>query len=161
MRRIESTGRSTPPTRGSIHETDPVHALDGWGRRCNRGFQTISLRLSTPVAYLTSASVVDLFKRGADENGWPYETGTPADAALVYQNIYALAVLDMESGWESQDYEHRFGHWRLVSIGPDREYGCTCDALYDPTNGTVSYGNILRTQLDVEGRNYDSEDSES
>lgn len=150
-----------PPTRGSIHETDPAHALDGWGRRCSRGFQTISLRLSTPVAHLTSATVVDIFKRGVHEGGWPYETGTPADAALVYQNVYALAVVDMEAGWVAADVEQRFGHWRLLSIGPDREYGCTCDSVYDPTNGTISYGNILRTQLDVEGRNSDSEDSES
>ena len=48
----------------------------------------------------------------------------------------------------------KYGKWRMVSVGPDREYiidGFTditkgSDVLYDPTNGTVSDGNILRTQ---------------
>lgn len=64
----------------------------------------------------------------------------------------------------------KYGVWRLVSNGPDK----TCadpkyafgsepvadplgvvmgsDTLYDPTNGTVSKGNILRTHLSPEGK---------
>jgi hypothetical protein len=55
----------------------------------------------------------------------------------------------------------RYGKWRLVSFGPDRDYNVPgapmgafnpnpvtlkgSDIPYDPTNGTVSYGNTLRT----------------
>jgi len=64
----------------------------------------------------------------------------------------------------------KYGLWRLVSNGPDRSYADPdyvfgsepvadpmgvlqgSDRLYDPTNGTVSKGNILRTQLSAEGR---------
>jgi len=51
----------------------------------------------------------------------------------------------------------KYGQWRLISIGPDRvwvigrEYD-SMDIPYDPTNGTVSFGNITRTQLNPEGR---------
>ena len=53
----------------------------------------------------------------------------------------------------------KYGQWRMMSIGPDLLYSGAylqppigtwptylCDVPYDPTNGTVSFGNILRTQ---------------
>jgi type II secretion system protein G len=61
--------------------------------------------------------------------------------------------------------EARYGQWRICSNGPDRQYARPnpvigtddfnprnnplfgCDVPYDPTNGTVSWGNILRTQI--------------
>ena len=58
----------------------------------------------------------------------------------------------------------RYGAWRLSSNGPDRRFNSNdrlaspfnpnpllllgCDIPYDPTNGTVSVGNILRTQME-------------
>ena len=62
---------------------------------------------------------------------------------------------------------NRYGSWRLVSNGPDRIYARSGDPAgpfnpnpsalggsdipYDPTNGTVSWGNILRTHKDPNG----------
>jgi prepilin-type N-terminal cleavage/methylation domain-containing protein len=64
----------------------------------------------------------------------------------------------------------KYGQWRLVSNGPDMSYAdpdyvfgsepvtdpmgvlMGSDVLYDPTNGTMSYGNLLRTQRNPEGK---------
>ena len=60
----------------------------------------------------------------------------------------------------------RYGPWRILSLGPDQVYSQPgipigpfnpngtlfgADIPYDPSNGTVSFGNILRTQKDAEG----------
>jgi prepilin-type N-terminal cleavage/methylation domain-containing protein len=105
-----------PSSRGANCEIDPVHAFDGYGRRCRAGFRTISLRLSTPVAYLTRASIEDPFKGSASEGGWPYASGDPADVALGYHNIYEIALVDMEDGWYPDDFHVDYGYWRLFSI---------------------------------------------
>jgi len=64
----------------------------------------------------------------------------------------------------------KYGQWRTVSNGPDMSYAdpnyvfgsepvadpmgvlMGSDLSYDPTNGTVSKGNILRTQLSPDGK---------
>lgn len=54
----------------------------------------------------------------------------------------------------------RYGPWRLVSNGPDKKYSDAAlypadwplfgaDVPYDATNGTASFGNLLRTQRDA------------
>ena len=56
----------------------------------------------------------------------------------------------------------KYGAWRLLSIGPDSEYSDNVrftsdvplfgsDIPYDSTNGSKSWGNILRTQKNVNG----------
>jgi prepilin-type N-terminal cleavage/methylation domain-containing protein len=101
-----------PSSRGANCETDPVHRYDGYGRLCRAGFRTISLRLSTPVAYLTRASIEDPFKGSASEGGWPYASENPADAALGYHNIYEIALIDMEDGWYPDDFYVDYGSGR-------------------------------------------------
>ncbi len=144
-----------PPSRGANCETDPVHAFDGYGQRCRSGFRTLSLRLSTPTAYITNASIPDPFKRGAAEGWWYYDSGNPADLALGYHNVYEIAIVDMEPGWYPDDFYADYGHWRLFSIGPNMTYDGFGQAdlrwAYDPTNGTLSSGQIVRTQMDEEG----------
>ena len=62
---------------------------------------------------------------------------------------------------------YRYGAWRLLSNGPDREYVPAgwediyrqnpalvfemIETVYDPTNGSVSAGNVSRTQLSADG----------
>ena len=100
----------------------------------------------------------DPFKRSADEGGWPYVSGNPADEALGYHNVYEIALIDMEPGWYPDDFYADYGHWRLFSIGPNRTYDGFGYAdrhwLYDPTNGTISSGQIVRTQYDPEGAHH-------
>jgi prepilin-type N-terminal cleavage/methylation domain-containing protein len=149
-----------PPHRGPTLEWEPVHFLSGYGQPCSAGFRTISLRLSTPIAYLTVASVVDPFKRGAIDawgNRMSFETGNPADRALVYQNIHQYAIIEMDPEFPPDDFTEDYGYYRVYSIGPSRTFPRLLGTedrgwLYDPTNGTLSVGLLIRTQKDPEGR---------
>jgi type II secretion system protein G len=89
----------------------------------------IPKQLSTPIAYLSRARPYDPFK----------QYGTRSDEEIYsYHNIREL-------GW-SQTYLIAYGEWRMCSIGPDGDYWngpyATSGCPYDPTNGTISYGNI-------------------
>ncbi len=115
--------------------------------------------LSTPVSYLTSAWLFDPFvQRGSniDEDQQRY----------TYHNLYARAtapftIFGSDASQEITRREHLdfFGNWRVASIGPDRDYFNNLEnpgsragvalrenIIYDPTNGTVSEGNIWRSQ---------------
>ena len=156
-----------------------AYAVDGteYPRNYQSRYWTVSPDLSTPVAYLSTVGFIDpfaLYKEndplvgssyysyhrvlpwpfpgnlGRDQ--WPPEEST--DAALPNGNPGAL---------------RKYGQWRLLSIGPDRVYlppgweqyysGGQRDVVYrmietpyDPTNGSVSYGNISRTQISPTGQ---------
>ncbi|MDX2176780.1 MAG: type II secretion system protein GspG [Candidatus Sumerlaeia bacterium] len=83
------------------------------------------LNLTRPVAYLT-ALPVDPFT----------EAGT---------NYFYLAAARV-----SPLSEERYGKFVLASVGPDRKLDTTLSSAlrYDPTNGTVSDGDILYTHRD-------------
>lgn len=56
------------------------------------------------------------------------------------------------------------GFWVLTSFGPDLDWGpftaqrtgANLQIRYDPTNGTVSLGDVIRTQADPEGKGADT-----
>jgi len=124
-------------------------------------------RLSTPVAYVTNARPGDVFVRaGAVAN----IGGVEAYLTLFYQNcITSLAVVegniaaeyirqipkvDVRSikaagGW-SPFFVQAYGAWKMGSVGPDRDYNGGAN-IYDATNGTMSSGDIYRTQRLNEG----------
>ena len=94
-------------------------------------------QLSTPVAYISNARPIDVFS----------QYGTAADEKVyTYHNI----VWNM---W-SQQYLEAYGAWRMCSIGPDMRYWNTPGNVaswrqvieYDPSNGTISLGNLWRSQ---------------
>jgi prepilin-type N-terminal cleavage/methylation domain-containing protein len=95
----------------------------------------IPVSISTPIAYLSSARPYDPFK----------QPGTDPD-----QQIYTYHNLTTYSA----TYRNAYGDWRMCCIGPDAEYWNTQPRVmdwrhiieYDPTNGTVSLGNIWRSQ---------------
>jgi general secretion pathway protein G len=149
-----------PDTTGSgFGEVEDVHVLNGYGSSRLNGFRTLSLRLSTPIAYITSSALIDPFKTGAvDRTGERYESGDPTDVAYGYHNIYQYAILQgSASGFPEDDFNRDYGFYRLFSLGPDRYYNSwgTADRgwIYDPTNGTISSGYVIRTQLDPVGEN--------
>ncbi len=93
---------------------------------------------TTPNAYLTSLPH-DPFRSGA-----PEEPLMRYDYHNVKQMVEARAPT-----WPPNDLL-RYGDWRFVSVGPEREYNPWLP--YDASNGTISPGNLLRTQRSPEGR---------
>jgi prepilin-type N-terminal cleavage/methylation domain-containing protein len=104
--------------------------------------------ISTPVAYITNPYMPDPFQ---DRN-----LTSPFDERVyTYQDIRAR--MDQNPGsqfWPAAlDF---YGAWRMCSVGPDRSFshtGCTANSsqlCYDPTNGTISQGNIWRSQKQVD-----------
>jgi general secretion pathway protein G len=146
-----------PPARGRMTEREAIHLYDGYGQFCDYGFRTIPLRLSTPIAYLTQASLPDPFKRGGGEGmGRNYESGLPADLAYCYHNVHQFAIVEQQRGWYPDDFTHDYGYWRLFSVGPNRVYDVSFGEAdlswyYDPSNGVLSTGEIVRTQRDPDG----------
>jgi len=135
-------------------------SLNGYGQLRLWGWKTAPPSLSTPVSYLSSLPQ-DPFKQGAAStipptDGRSFASGDRLDLGFVYLDI---------AGWvnfENPQFEREwanstFGRWGLVSLGPDQTYNVpqpTPDNsrqwVYDPTNGTVSSGIIVRTQNQVD-----------
>lgn len=106
--------------------------------------------LSTPVAYLTSADL-----RCPFGGNWDKEPYFPDQIwrRYGYENILdlmgardAFPILATRYRDEALEWS---GDWRLQCVGPDQLWNPS--RLYDPTNGTVSEGDIIRTQRSPEG----------
>jgi general secretion pathway protein G len=108
--------------------------------------------LSTPVAYISSADLRCPF--GGDlprQNDFPDEIWR----RFSFENVRELAdyasiypILGGKYG-VAADPLNRIGRWRLLSIGPNNAWNPMVQ--YDPTNGTISGGNIMRTQASSTG----------
>lgn len=126
--------------------------------------------LSTPVGYLTTCNVQDPFR--IDH---PFAVVTPE--TWQADNIRYTSVgstwgtdwngvgkpIDATNSTFFDELTQEFGAWRLSSAGPDRSYGpngwqgisgypaASLPLPYDPSNGTVSDGDIIRTQVSPDG----------
>ena len=115
--------------------------------------------LSTPIAYISDCWLKDPFVSATessllvdyDQQVYTYNWFTP-DGVL-------RGVNSPVATYQSNRYADHYGAWRIGSIGPDRNWynapGATsgvprASIVYDPTNGTVSYGNIWRSQKEGE-----------
>ncbi len=101
------------------------------------------VELSTPVAYTTSALVKDNF------TALDSTVGT-TDGFLNFIRYYdhRVRVGSASSGFWFQLREF-YGDYRLLSYGPNRTFNPRpglelVQMLYDPTNGTISDGNLIR-----------------
>jgi len=115
--------------------------------------------LTTPIVYVSNVDrIVDPFKLQRAERwnrtyrykniDWTWGTQGSRTTKSIYYGILITCYT---------------GHWSLSSNGPDRTYGPSSPGWrtelgypvwpmpYDPTNGTVSDGDIERTQLSSEG----------
>ncbi len=135
--------------------------LTGWGDARGNAWRVTPLSVTTPEAFLTSANMIDPFKRGATDNRSPfkpYDSPNQADLGYTYHNIFEYVDMGA-AGFDNGDLED-YGHWRMFSLGPNKLYDSlgTADTtlgwIYDPTNGTMSSGNILRTQKDTMGMRF-------
>lgn len=147
---------------GANIPAQPAHVNNGYGSGRDYGWRGLPPQLTTPVAYLTSLPS-DPFKRGASHNyppdiDKPYESGNVFDMALIYHSIQQYTELDPVA-FDAGDLND-YGHWRMYSIGPDKTIDAigtadrTLGWLYDPSNGTISTGEILRTHADPTGARF-------
>lgn len=114
--------------------------------------------LTTPVAYLTTLPTDPFANEGriieyVTTNGFPNAYTFPFSSSnfiypLTYD--YACAVQpngqrEPQSTWERISSQPDAVQWSLRGVGPDKwpEYLGRIVAPYDPTNGTVSEGNIF------------------
>jgi len=125
---------------------------------------TIPLNLTTPVSYI-STTLRDPFKDAGSVRKNTSNTITAGPGSAVplvvpsdqttydfrYDNIQQLTELP-GFGFDDLDLK-AYGRWRLTSIGPDNEFfGSIGRRVYDPTNGTVSLGDIIYSQASPDGR---------
>ncbi len=98
--------------------------------------------LSTPVAYISKVDFIDPFQATDVKN-------LLDERRYTYQDIAEYMRRYPTSTFWGPALEF-YGLWRQGSVGPDKQYdhGFTRSGqlVYDPTNGTVSLGNIWRSQ---------------
>lgn len=124
------------------------------------GFHYLNYLLTTPVAYLPHVDFVDPFFNYDDHDEelleeMPWISGYRyINYAFIYQEILAHPEA-------FQRYENVYGSWALFSRGPDEIFNLGSNTLYDelgqlwlssvpydPTNGTISSGDIVYSHLD-------------
>lgn len=126
--------------------------------------------ISTPIAYITNSDIRDVFYTNEGSNtttGRPdiqlfsyksyewewFETTDPASQNIGFGETNVL---------NGNLFRDIYGAWRLFSVGPDRDWdndpttpghfsNPSMPGLpYDPTNGTLSPGSIIRSQKEGE-----------
>jgi len=119
--------------------------------------------MTTPIDYLSSGSgMVDLFRLGTTTYGisgeryrYFYAAGNEAGHLMPpcpFPGPYVTRWVGAVSASVLQAFRANYGEWRLTGAGPDGTAssgpgGWTTDALvYDPTNGTISNGDIVKSQ---------------
>lgn len=151
-----------PPMLGGT-PGQPQNQTNGYGQVRFNGWRGLPHQITTPISYITSVPQ-DVFKQGAVANLSPninqkYNTGNPFDMTFIYHNIRQYVDEIGGAAWNEGDIND-YGLWRMFSLGPDKKYNpigtsdTTLGWIYDPTNGTVSTGFILRTQKDTVGENF-------
>jgi prepilin-type N-terminal cleavage/methylation domain-containing protein len=137
----------------------PLAAYAALGMNQNdRGGFSEATPLSTPIAYITTTMMLDPFNRSriiADLGKVAKQGSTDVFATLHYINIKLNRKNNKAQMAPGQPA------WVLMSLGPDYApdaggiggYASTSDRTYqfaakayDPTNGTVSTGDIIRRQ---------------
>ncbi len=113
----------------------------------------ISHRLTTPVAYITNNMLLDPFRIGATTLPPEYKRFRYINYGMTsyYQTNGVPGGVATAASYANG--ERIWGKWRISSAGPDRNAGpyptgafVEVLVLYDPTNGTVSTGDIVRSQ---------------
>lgn len=104
--------------------------------------------LTTPVAYITSY-FPDPFATSFMVQGSPDPGAQDLLRTIEYLNMdQHVANFGASPPPFAPFLIPKWGRWRMVSAGPDGDRGedTKFDIIYDPTNGTVSNGDIVRSQ---------------
>ena len=131
---------------------------DGEPGEAHWGWVNSQIQMTTPVAYITRV-FADVFQ---DDSVHEYTDALPGhtfyvdhpsdtDHSYDYATAHWHSVESVE--WIRELWTSRMGHsaWKIGSCGPDQTFltswiGWGLDERYDPTNGTVSNGDIYRSQ---------------
>ena len=142
------------------YRTDNNNYPTGWGINVNSNPDSHSLWLiSTPISYIGSGNIQDIFHPSEDPTAMyttlQYDPMTDDGRMFSAENVNGTYILPTE----------RYQWYCLFSVGPDQDSGfyggpefdvqqrvreadtnpaAFLDTIYDPTNGTVSVGNIWR-----------------
>ncbi|MCX7920044.1 MAG: type II secretion system protein GspG [bacterium] len=131
--------------------------------------------ISTPVAYIASGKLRDLMRPigiyGGMYPGDRYRyINYDCEVNGHYDNRYGANWPDLVGRESAKKGRWNYGKWRLSSCGPDGTAGpyagliykgvtippqYVWDAnalLYDPTNGTMSWGDVIRSQKEADHR---------
>lgn len=106
----------------------------------------INYLLTTPVSYISLSNIKDPFFQSPGQ-------GIPQLYRYINIKFRYLDMLGLESSYNN--YNEIFGAWSLYSNGPDMKMGpfsettrlgvlWACTIIYDPTNGIISTGDIIR-----------------
>lgn len=157
-----------PPEQSAQPRSFPTTRFTGWNTTRDTAFEVLPNALTSPVSYISSMPV-DTYKSSAtmqlgpgvsssSQNiGRSFQSPYPQDATFMYHNIALRNGL--VSGYDQNDVND-YGSWRIFSMGPMRLWWSigtgdpTMGWKYDPTNGTMSSGFLLRTEKDVTGENF-------
>lgn len=157
----EVDNNAYPLMRGSVVSGPQVNRdedTNGYEQTCTQGFRTVPIELTTPIAYLTSLPD-DPFKNPGFDVPWNenYDSQDPLDRGYVYTNVDEFVDSDSPiTPYNPNNYGEpaiiSYGDWRMCSIGPDVMGVAPIGTMpYDPTNGLVSNGDIIRTQRSPDG----------
>ncbi len=126
-------------------------------------YNVTPVELTTPVEYLTRRDLEDPFAVHLEDGRWGIEACWYTYARIVAQpwSRPSPPIEGVDHPFYNPGAFEKYGKWYQLSIGPDGLYsGLTegrgnwptylFDVPYDPTNGTVSFGNIFRTQKQTE-----------
>lgn len=133
-------------------------------------YNVLPRELSTPISYLTNTNLVDPFTdrerhpvHGELARFYTYQLIVKVEEVAAFTAIGRPPAIEaIDAPFLNEGALAFYGRWRMVSNGPDRVYSqpglpidpfnlrgnvlLGSDIPYDPTNGTVSFGNIHRTQ---------------
>lgn len=145
---------SPPPSAGEAgHPPIVVRGIIGTG--------VLGPALSTPISYITSSMIQDPFV-DRDYTSNPDETFYSYHTYIYRWPKYKPNPRPDTDGWGASNegntmtgliFKDLYGNWRLISNGPDRNYWnklpkgtpASIGLPYDPTNGTTSPGNVIRS----------------
>lgn len=111
----------------------------------------VPVGLTTPIAYLSSVPD-DIFLNKNPDSDVGLGVVTPARYFHNYQEFYILPnglARRLPAGHVQEHYEKIYGQkdapvmWQLFSRGPDHLENHGLE-IYDPTNGTLSRGDVIR-----------------
>ena len=137
----------------------PMNDGPGWAPLPPTFSSRLSIYLTTPIAYITSIPHDEFM-----------EVAPPPPLGVTSEQMHRLTYYNYnqykdDGSAYSAARNAVAGEWLIYSWGPDRAANFAssppvgADGVYtnyDPTNGTVSTGNIIRTQVDPQ--KYDGAD---